>query len=70
MTDVLSTTSDLASTYDAGRAYELDRAHVFHSWSAQAEISPMVVTRGAKSLDQLRNVTIAVPGTQYVCSYT
>ncbi|MET1038765.1 MAG: aspartate aminotransferase family protein, partial [Aeromicrobium sp.] len=25
------------------RTYDLDRAHVFHSWSAQAEISPMVV---------------------------
>ena len=28
----------------AERAYELDRAHVFHSWSAQAELNPMVVT--------------------------
>jgi taurine--2-oxoglutarate transaminase len=25
------------------RTYDLDRAHVFHSWSAQAEISPMVI---------------------------
>ena len=25
------------------RAYELDRAHVFHSWSAQSLIAPMVV---------------------------
>ena len=25
------------------RVYELDRAHVFHSWSAQALISTMVV---------------------------
>jgi taurine--2-oxoglutarate transaminase len=25
------------------RTYDLDRAHVFHSWSAQAELSPMVV---------------------------
>jgi taurine---2-oxoglutarate transaminase len=25
------------------RTYELDRAHVFHSWSAQAEISPMTI---------------------------
>src|SRR3954468_1890155 len=24
-------------------AYDLDRKHVFHSWSAQAEISPMVI---------------------------
>ena len=29
---------------DAGRrAYELDRAHVFHSWSAQAALQPMVI---------------------------
>jgi taurine--2-oxoglutarate transaminase len=27
----------------AARAYELDRAHVFHSWSAQAEITPMTI---------------------------
>lgn len=26
------------------RAYELDRRHVFHSWSAQAEIAPMEIT--------------------------
>jgi taurine--2-oxoglutarate transaminase len=25
-------------------AYELDRKHVFHSWSAQAELDPMVIT--------------------------
>ncbi|TGN62786.1 aspartate aminotransferase family protein [Nocardioides eburneiflavus] len=53
MTDLLSTTSDLGSdlsgTHDAERAYELDRAHVFHSWSAQAEISPMVITRAEGS---------------------
>lgn len=30
-------------------AFELDRKHVFHSWSAQAEISPMVITRAAGS---------------------
>ena len=41
--------SDLASTYDAARAHELDRAHVFHSWSAQAEIDPMVITRAEGS---------------------
>jgi taurine--2-oxoglutarate transaminase len=30
---------------DAGRlAYELDRAHVFHSWSAQRDLDPLVVT--------------------------
>lgn len=42
-------TTDLETTYDAARAYELDRAHVFHSWSAQAEISPMVVSRAEGS---------------------
>jgi taurine---2-oxoglutarate transaminase len=26
------------------RAYDLDRAHVFHSWSAQGALQPMVVT--------------------------
>ena len=26
------------------RTFDLDRAHVFHSWSAQAEITPLVVT--------------------------
>ena len=29
------------------RTYELDRAHVFHSWSAQALITPMVVAGDA-----------------------
>ncbi|AMO63218.1 aminotransferase class-III [Mycolicibacterium phlei] len=29
---------------EAALAYELDRKHVFHSWSAQAQITPMVVT--------------------------
>lgn len=27
-----------AARAQAARAYELDRAHVFHSWSAQADI--------------------------------
>jgi taurine--2-oxoglutarate transaminase len=53
MTDLLPSSSDLGSdlsaTHDAERAYELDRAHVFHSWSAQAEISPMVITRAEGS---------------------
>jgi taurine---2-oxoglutarate transaminase len=30
---------------DPARTSELDRRHVFHSWSAQAEITPMVVTK-------------------------
>jgi taurine--2-oxoglutarate transaminase len=34
---------------DADRAYELDRRHVFHSWSAQAALDPMVVTRAEGS---------------------
>jgi taurine--2-oxoglutarate transaminase len=42
-------TADLATTYDAQRAFDLDREHVFHSWSAQAEISPMVVSRAEGS---------------------
>jgi taurine--2-oxoglutarate transaminase len=29
---------------EAERAYELDREHVFHSWSAQAHITPMTIT--------------------------
>ena len=53
MTDLMSgatdLTTDLASTYDAARAHELDRAHVFHSWSAQAEIDPMVITKAEGS---------------------
>jgi taurine--2-oxoglutarate transaminase len=31
------------------RTFELDRAHVFHSWSAQAEITPMVIAGGLGS---------------------
>ncbi len=34
---------------DAERAYELDRRHVFHSWSAQAKLDPMVVTKASGS---------------------
>lgn len=33
-----------AAKAEAARAYELDRAHVFHSWSAQEDISPMTIT--------------------------
>jgi taurine---2-oxoglutarate transaminase len=32
-----------AARAEAARAYELDRAHVFHSWSAQAQIKPMTI---------------------------
>ncbi|MEO5710306.1 MAG: aspartate aminotransferase family protein [Nocardioidaceae bacterium] len=34
---------------DPQRAYELDRRHVFHSWSAQASLDPMVVSKAAGS---------------------
>jgi taurine--2-oxoglutarate transaminase len=34
---------------DGARAYELDRAHVFHSWSAQAALSPFVIAGGLGS---------------------
>ncbi len=35
---------DLATARaEAARAYELDRQHVFHSWSAQAQIKPMTI---------------------------
>ncbi|MFZ0158730.1 MAG: aspartate aminotransferase family protein [Kineosporiaceae bacterium] len=33
----------------AARTFALDRAHVFHSWSAQATLSPMVITGGQGS---------------------
>ncbi|AUI50536.1 aspartate aminotransferase family protein [Arthrobacter crystallopoietes] len=41
-TDSPLTEAELAS---AKRAYELDRKHVFHSWSAQEQLKPMVITR-------------------------
>ena len=34
---------------DGTRAYELDRAHVFHSWSAQGALTPMVIAGGKGS---------------------
>ncbi|WP_255945326.1 aspartate aminotransferase family protein [Streptomyces odontomachi] len=34
---------------EAARTYELDRRHVFHSWSAQAALDPMVITRAEGS---------------------
>jgi taurine--2-oxoglutarate transaminase len=33
-------------TAEGERAYELDRAHVFHSWSAQGALTPFVPARG------------------------
>jgi taurine--2-oxoglutarate transaminase len=32
---------------DGRLAYDLDRAHVFHSWSAQAALTPLVIAGGA-----------------------
>jgi taurine---2-oxoglutarate transaminase len=34
------------SRAEGDRAYELDRSHVFHSWSAQAALKPFVPARG------------------------
>lgn len=38
------TSTDLPDA-DHERTYELDRQHVFHSWSAQAALKPMVITK-------------------------
>ncbi len=38
-----------AAVAEGRRAYELDRAHVFHSWSAQAALRPMTVIAAAGS---------------------
>jgi taurine--2-oxoglutarate transaminase len=35
---------------DGKRAYDLDRAYVFHSWSAQAALDPMVIAGGSGSV--------------------
>ena len=37
--------TEVVPVLDPARTYELDRAHVFHSWSAQAPLNPMVITR-------------------------
>jgi len=34
---------------DGQLAYDLDRAHVFHSWSAQGSLTPLVIAGGAGS---------------------
>jgi taurine---2-oxoglutarate transaminase len=42
--DLLPSGQDLATAKAEGaHAYELDRKHVFHSWSAQAQITPMTI---------------------------
>lgn len=39
-----------AATLSEGQlAYDLDRAHVFHSWSAQGTLNPFVMAGGAGS---------------------
>ncbi|RBP62811.1 taurine--2-oxoglutarate transaminase [Brevibacterium sanguinis] len=44
------TDAELAAIKDeSARAYELDRAHVFHSWSAQAKLDPMTMSRASGS---------------------
>ncbi|MCR8899885.1 aspartate aminotransferase family protein [Gordonia sp. GONU] len=41
---ILPTGEDLESAKERGaRAHRLDRAHVFHSWSAQEQINPMTI---------------------------
>lgn len=37
------------STADGQRAFDLDRAHVFHSWSAQGSLTPFVMAGGSGS---------------------
>jgi taurine--2-oxoglutarate transaminase len=45
----VSETAEPARSASGARAFELDRAHVFHSWSAQARLKPMVVERAEGS---------------------
>lgn len=51
LTTATAPVPSLAELIDSapGRAYELGRCHVFHSWSAQARIKPMVITRAEGS---------------------
>jgi len=44
----MSDSADLDPTLGS-RAYDLDRAHVFHSWSAQGSLAPFVVAGGSGS---------------------
>lgn len=48
MTDVTTTSTGEGADLDA-RTLELDRAHVFHSWSAQASLSPVSIAGGSGS---------------------
>ena len=50
MTDIASTAPAFTPDPDKGKAVsELDRAHVFHSWSAQDQIAPLPVAGAAGS---------------------
>jgi taurine--2-oxoglutarate transaminase len=51
----MSETALAPALTDADRAYELDRRHVFHSWSAQAQLDPMVITKAEGSYVWDRN---------------
>jgi taurine--2-oxoglutarate transaminase len=48
MSSAISDSTEVASI-DGRRTYDLDRAHVFHSWSAQDSLDPMVITRALGS---------------------
>jgi taurine--2-oxoglutarate transaminase len=48
---------DLQTAIAEGRrTYELDRRHVFHSWSAQAQIKPMTIVAADGSFSV--NITV------------
>ncbi len=49
MTDTLKPTAQQDDAERGERAYALDRAHVFHSWAAQKNLTPMVVSRAEGS---------------------
>lgn len=49
MTDVDLTPPDLMPSEDGRLALELDRAHVFHSWSAQGTLNPLTIAGGLGS---------------------
>ncbi len=48
MSELLTASPDFVDL-GAERTHELDRRHVFHSWSAQASLDPMVITRAEGS---------------------
>jgi taurine--2-oxoglutarate transaminase len=49
MSETTATVELRGALHDPVRAYELDRAHVFHSWSAQAALDPMLITKAEGS---------------------